>query len=283
MDFTETERVELKSNLSDGFEKEVVAFLNTVGGQIIIGADDNGAVKGLDNADKISLAVADRIKNNILPSAMGLFNIEHKVEEGKNYIIVTIAGGLEKPYYLRKYGMSPNGCYLRIGTQSSQMNQSTIDGLFSRRVINTLHNVVSPNQQLTFTQLKIFYEEKGYDVSGDFFLRNLDLFTEDGKFNYAAYLLADNNGTSIKVARFNGTEKLDAVERNEFGRCCLLKAANNVLERLNVANTTVVRVGGAIRRKEMRLIEPAALREAVLSLAGRIARKASYMTSSPKY
>ena len=265
MEFRESNNLELKRELTDGFEKEVVAFLNTVGGQIIIGVDDSGSITGLDNVDKISLAVADRIKNNILPSAMGLFNIENKVEEGKNYIIVTIAGGLEKPYYLRKYGMSPNGCYLRIGTQSSQMSQSTIDGLFSRRVINTLHNVVSPNQHLTFTQLKIFYEEKGYDVSGDFFLRNLDLFTEDGKFNYAAYLLADNNGTSIKVARYNGKEKLDAVERNEFGRCCLLKAANNVLERLNVANATVVRVGGATRRKEFRLIDPAALREAVLN------------------
>lgn len=147
MEFRESNNLELKRELTDGFEKEVVAFLNTVGGQVIIGVDDSGSITGLDNVDKILLAVADRIKNNILPSAMGLFNIEHKVEVGKNYIIVTIASGLEKPYYLRKYGMSPNGCYLRIGTQSSQMSQSTIDGLFSRRVINTLHNVVSPNQQ----------------------------------------------------------------------------------------------------------------------------------------
>jgi len=265
MQFYESNNLELKRELTDGFEKEVVAFLNTIGGQLVIGVDDDGQVIGLDNADKVSLAAADRIKNNILPSAMGLFNIESKVEEDKNYIIITVAGGLEKPYYLRKYGMSPNGCYMRIGTQSSQMSQSVIDGLFSRRVINTLHNVVSPNQQLTFTQLKIFYEEKGYDVTGEFFLRNLDLYTEDGKFNYAAYLLADNNGTSIKVARFNGTEKLDIIERNEFGRCCLLKAANNVLERLNVANTTVVRVGSSTRRKEMRLVDPSALREAVLN------------------
>lgn len=263
--FHEDEKTELKRILNDAFEKEVDAFLNTLGGQILIGIEDNGTVCGVENADQVALSIADRIRNNILPSAMGLFTVEIRQEEMRSYLVVTVAGGLERPYYLKKYGMTPNGCYTRIGTQASPMTQNMIDGFFSRRILNTLHNVVSPNQELTFTQLKIYYQEKGYDVAGSYFLKNLDLFTEDGKYNYAAYLMADHNGTSIKVARFCGTEKLDIVERNEFGRCCLIKSALNVLERLNVANTTVVRVGGKAQRKEIRLIDPAALREAVLN------------------
>ncbi len=263
--FHEDEKTELKRILNDAFEKEVDAFLNTLGGQILIGIEDNGTVCGVENADQVALSIADRIRNNILPSAMGLFTVEIRQEEMRSYLVVTVAGGLERPYYLKKYGMSPNGCYTRIGTQASPMTQNMIDGFFSRRILNTLHNVVSPNQELTFTQLKIYYQEKGYDAAGSYFLKNLDLFTEDGKYNYAAYLMADHNGTSIKVARFRGTEKLDIVERNEFGRCCLIKSALNVLERLNVVNTTVVRVGGKAQRKEIRLIDPAALREAVLN------------------
>ncbi len=263
--FHEDEKTELKRILNDAFEKEVDAFLNTLGGQILIGIEDNGTVCGVENADQVALSIADRIRNNILPSAMGLFTVEIRQEEMRSYLVVTVAGGLERPYYLKKYGMTPNGCYTRIGTQASPMTQNMIDGFFSRRILNTLHNVVSPNQELTFTQLKIYYQEKGYDATGSYFLKNLDLFTEDGKYNYAAYLMADHNGTSIKVARFRGTEKLDIVERNEFGRCCLIKSALNVLERLNVANTTVVRVGGKAQRKEIRLIDPAALREAVLN------------------
>ncbi len=263
--FHEDEKTELKRILNDAFEKEVDAFLNTLGGQILIGIEDNGAVCGVENADQVALSIADRIRNNILPSAMGLFTVEIRQEEMRSYLVVTVAGGLERPYYLKKYGMTPIGWYTRIGTQASPMTQNMIDGFFSRRILNTLHNVVSPNQELTFTQLKIYYQEKGYDAAGSYFLKNLDLFTEDGKYNYAAYLMADHNGTSIKVARFRGTEKLDIVERNEFGRCCLIKSALNVLERLNVANTTVVRVGGKAQRKEIRLIDPAALREAVLN------------------
>lgn len=260
----ENSTVEYKREVTDGLEKEVVAFLNTIGGRILIGVGDNGEIVGVQNADKLALSIIDRIKNNIIPSATGIFNVDVESLTNK-YIVITIAQGLEKPYFLKKYGMTTNGCFYRIDSQSTPMPQSMIDNLFVRRIINTLHNVVSPNQYLTFSQLKIFYEEKGYDVDNEYFLRNLDLFTEDGKYNYAAYLLADNNGTSIKVARFNGTEKLDIVERNEFGRCCLIKSALNVIDRLKVLNTTVVRVGSSAQRKEYHLVDSDALRETVLN------------------
>jgi hypothetical protein len=44
-------------------------------------------------------------------------------------------------------------------------------------------------------------------------LHNLDLYTpEDKQLNYAAYLLADNNNISIKVAKYAGTDKCDLIE-----------------------------------------------------------------------
>ena len=101
MNFNETESIEFKRTLNDKFEKEVVAFLNSVGGKIIIGIDDNGNVVGVDNVDKTALLIADKIKNNISPSAIGLFNIAIKEENEKSYVVVTVAGGLEKPYHLK--------------------------------------------------------------------------------------------------------------------------------------------------------------------------------------
>ena len=53
------------------------------------------------------LIVKDRIKNNIQPSTLGLFDvIVEKIEE-KNVIRVVISSGTEKPYYLRKKGRTP--------------------------------------------------------------------------------------------------------------------------------------------------------------------------------
>ncbi len=44
---TEDKRTEFKIKLTDNIEKEVIAFLNTDGGNIFIGVDDKGNIKGL--------------------------------------------------------------------------------------------------------------------------------------------------------------------------------------------------------------------------------------------
>ena len=101
----ESALIEYKRELTDGLEKEVVAFLNTLGGEIQIGVDDNGQIVGLDNPDEISLKIADRLKNNISPSIMGLFQI-NIVGDDKKHIVISVASGMEKPYYIKKYGLS---------------------------------------------------------------------------------------------------------------------------------------------------------------------------------
>lgn len=75
--FKETNRVELKRELNDKLEKEVVGFLNYhEGGTIYIGIDDAGNVVGITNEDDTQLMIKDRIKNNILPSTgMNLLKI----------------------------------------------------------------------------------------------------------------------------------------------------------------------------------------------------------------
>lgn len=110
---SETNRVEYKLKLTEGLEKEVVAFLNSrEGGEIFIGVDKQGAVIGLDDLDGDMLKIKDRIRNSIVPSAMGLFDVQAEKESGKDIIKITIASGLEKLYYFRKYGMSEKGCFI---------------------------------------------------------------------------------------------------------------------------------------------------------------------------
>ena len=70
----ESNRIEFKQELNDKLEKEIVAFLNNQeGGVLYIGLDNSGhPVSNLD-VDKTQLKIADRIKNNILPATLGLF------------------------------------------------------------------------------------------------------------------------------------------------------------------------------------------------------------------
>lgn len=49
MTFAETEKTELKQKLNDMLPREIVAFLNTDGGTIYIGVNDDGTICGIQN------------------------------------------------------------------------------------------------------------------------------------------------------------------------------------------------------------------------------------------
>ena len=260
----ESNIIELKSELNDKLEKEIVAFLNyRDGGDFYIGVNDDGEALELDNIDGIQCAAADRIKKNIQPSTLGLFDIVKEKYQGKNIIHIIISSGPEKPYYIKRQGMSETGCYIRIGTSSQPMSQAMIDDLYARRTHNSLSRIVSPRNNLTFEQLQIYYQSKGLTLN-EKFPENLDLLTADGKYNYIAYLLADCNGTSIKIAKYSGTDKTDLIENEEYGYCSLIKAAKSVLDRLEIENKTLARITSK-ERLERRLVDPIALREAVIN------------------
>lgn len=261
---TETNRIENKEQLNDDFEQEVIAFLNyREGGSIFVGIKKNGKVVGIDNVDQIQLQIKDRIKNNIQPSTLGLFDVIVEIIEDKEVIKVVISSGTEKPYYLRKKGMCPAGCYIRIGSSKEQMTTEMIDNLYARRVRNSLNKIESPRQDLTFKQLKIYYEGQGNTITNNF-ERNLELVMENEKYNYNGYLLADENGTSIKVARYAGTNKVDLLENYEFGYCSLIKATQSVIDKMTVENKRAAKITSKTRI-EKTLVDSKALKEAIIN------------------
>jgi len=235
---TETNRIEFKERLTDklDLEEEVIAFLNyREGGIIYVGVDKNGIPIGVDDIDGDMLKIKDRIRTKISPSPMGLFDVTAEYLDSVRVIRVFVASGSEKPYYLSKVGMSPKGCFIRVGTAAEPMTLDMIEDLFAHRVRNSLRNIKSPRQDLTFSQLRIYYEEMKHPLNENY-LRNLELLTEDGSLNYVAYLLADENGNSIKVAKYAGTDRVDLISNNEYGYCSLITATRRVLEKLKVEN-----------------------------------------------
>ena len=236
LDVIEDSRNEFKLKLNDYFEKEVIAFLNTDGGNIFIGVDDYGNISNdLDNIDLLQRKIKDRIKDNISPSTLGLFDVIVNNYDEKKYIQVIVAKGNEKPYYIKGMGMTPESCFMRIGSSIQSMNMETIINLFSKRVRNNLKNIKSPNQNLEFKTLKIYYQENGFEVN-DNFLKKLDFYMEDGSFNYIAYLLADNNSISIQFAKYTGSDVVNLIENEDYGFCSLIKATENILDKLRIEN-----------------------------------------------
>jgi len=260
----ETNRIEYKSKLTDNLEKEIVAFLNYEdGGIVYIGIDATSKVVGVANCDEVQLKIKDKLKHNIEPSCLGLFDVIVEEKESKKIIKIIVASGSENPYYIKKYGMSSKGCFLRLGSASEPMSTSMIENLFARRTRNSLGKILSNRQDLTFEQLKIYYEAKGLQLN-EKFASNLELLTPEGKYNYVAYLMADSNGTSIKVAKYRGLNKIHLIENNEYGYCSLIKATKSVLDKLELENKTKALITSK-ERLEQRLWNPIALREAVIN------------------
>ena len=259
---TEDKRTEFKIKLTDNIEKEVIAFLNTDGGNIFIGVDDKGNIKGLTgNLDLLQRTIKDRIKDNIMPSSLGLFDVILNEKNGKKYIQIIVAKGNERPYYLRGMGMTPDSCFIRIGSSVESMSQEDILNLFSKRTRNSLKNIKSPKQNLEFKTLKIYYQEKGFEIN-DNFLRKLEFYNDNNEFNYLAYLLADNNNISVQFAKYKGNDVSNLIENEDFGFCSLVKITDNILNKIMLENRTYTKIEYKTR-KEIKLYDYNAVKELV--------------------
>lgn len=257
-------RTEFKVKLVDDLEESVISFLNKDGGNIYIGIDDNGNVVGLkNNMDLLQRKVKDKIISNIEPSVLGLFDLEVLEKDDKKYLKITIAKGYDTPYHIRGMGMTPDSCFIRVDSSNERMDEHLINKMFRERTKSSLKNIISPRQDLTFTDLKIYYTEKGFDV-GDNFEKQLEFFTKDGKYNYVAYLLADNNRVSIKVAKYAGEDVDELMENYEFGDCSLIKATYRVLEKFRIENKVYAKITYP-ERKEQPMYDYTAVREVVVN------------------
>ena len=264
LDVIEDVRNEFKVKLTDKVEEEVISFLNTNGGNIYIGINDKGDIVGINGKiDLLQRTIKDRIKDNIMPSTLGLYDVVTLEENGKKYIKVIIAHGSEGPYYIKGMGMTPDSCFIRVGSSIQSMPYDMINNRVNKRTRTSLRNIVSPKQNLTFSQLKIYYEEKGFNINNNF-LKQLDLYTDDGKYNYNAYLLADNNTVSIKFGKYAGTNAVDLIENEDFGNCSLIKATKNILNKIEIENKIFTKIEYP-ERKEIKMYDFAAVREAVVN------------------
>ena len=264
IDVIEDVRNEFKVKLTDKFEEEVISFLNTNGGNIYLGVNDKGDIVGINgNIDLLQRTIKDRIKDNIMPSTLGLYDVVVLEEDNKKYIKIIIARGSDDPYYIKGMGMTPDSCFIRVGSSIQSMPYDMINNRVNKRTRTSLRNIVSPKQDLTFSQLKIYYEEKGFNINNNF-LKQLDLYTDDGKYNYNAYLLADNNTISIRFGKYEGTNAVDLIENEDFGNCSIVKATKNILNKIEIENKIFTKIEYP-ERKEIRMYDFAAVREAVVN------------------
>lgn len=261
----ESNKIELKEELNENLEKEVVSFLNSkYGGTIFIGVKDNGEIIGIKNEeiDNISLKIKDRIKNNISPSTLGLYEINLLEENENKYIEIIISSGSMKPYFIKRKGMSSEGCYLRIGTSAEKMDDNLINNFLLKRNNRGLTKILSPIQNLTFNYLKEVYINKGFEIY-DNFLNQLELYLDD-KFNYLGFLVSDQNNLPYQFAKYKDDDVFDLIEHKDFINQSIIKSTIEIIDLFNSKNTTYSKItnNGRIDNEKYNSI---ALREVIVN------------------
>ena len=118
MEFRETETIELKSVAQEGVVKELVAFVNCNGGTVYIGVADDGTVLGVEDPDACALQISNAARDSVKPDITMFLHYETLKCDGKFVVAVMAQRGTNRPYYLAKKGLRPEGVFVRQGYSS---------------------------------------------------------------------------------------------------------------------------------------------------------------------
>lgn len=261
--FRESETVELKEVVVDDIKKEIIAFANCDGGKLYIGVRDDGTVIGLDNADSVSLQISNMVRDAIKPDITMFLHYETIVENGKNVVVVDIQRGTDRPYYLAKKGMRPEGVYVRQGYSSVPATDTAIRRMIKETDGDRFEAMRCLNQDLTFEATKKEFELRKTDFGAQQ-IRTLKLIDQDGLYSNLALLLSDQCVHTIKVAVFQGTDQTIFKDRREFTGS-LMQQMNEVYDFIDFRNQTRATIE-KLYRVDVRDYPEVAVREALLNL-----------------
>lgn len=261
--FRESETVELKEVVVDDIKKEIIAFANCDGGKLYIGVRDDGTVIGLDNADSVSLQISNMVRDAIKPDITMFLHYETIVENGKNVVVVDIQRGTDRPYYLAKKGMRPEGVYVRQGYSSVPATDTAIRRMIKETDGDRFEAMRCLNQDLTFEATKKEFELRKTDFGAQQ-MRTLKLIDQDGLYSNLALLLSDQCVHTIKVAVFQGTNQTIFKDRREFTGS-LMQQMNEVYDFIDFRNQTRATIE-KLYRVDVRDYPEVAVREALLNL-----------------
>lgn len=236
MRFRETEIVELKSIVMDDIKKEIIAFANCDGGTVYVGMADDGKVLGVENADECALQISNMVRDAVKPDVTMFIHYETLECDGKAVVAVNIQRGTNRPYYLAKKGLRPEGVYVRQGYSSVPATDTAIRQMIKETDGDSFENMRSINQALTFEATKKEFEKRNV-VFGQPQMQTLKIVSADGIYTNLGLLLSEQCLHTIKAAVFEGINQNVFKDRREFSGS-LMQQLNDVYDYIDFHNQT---------------------------------------------
>lgn len=186
----------------DKLASEIVAFLNSEGGRILVGITDDGEIEGLTHSqiDNLNQWIGNACRNKIYPTAK--VETQTIICEKKNILIINIPKGENKPY-----AVNNTDIWIKVGSDKRRGTIEDIARLLQesgrlRAEENSLELEIS-RENLNIEYFLQWYE-KYYNTNFDFETEDLEkLFNnwklaKKDKFTLAGLLLFGKNPELIK-------------------------------------------------------------------------------------
>ena len=262
MTFQESETLELKEIVVEDIKKEIIAFANSAGGTLYVGVADDGNIVGVENPDMVIQQISNMVRDSIKPDITMFTRYAAKNVEGKQIVAVEIQRGTERPYYLAKKGLRPEGVYVRQGTSSVPATSTAIRRMIKDTDGDSFEAMRSLEQNLTFqaTEKEFALRDLAFGISQ---MKTLGILNTDGIYTNLGLLLSEQCAHTVKAAVFEGINQSIFRDRQEFTGS-LLQQMNEVYEYIDRRNQ-VHSTFDKLRRIDTRDYPEVAIREALLN------------------
>lgn len=187
----ENASLEFKETLvrPDSLAKEIVAFANTQGGNLLIGVSDQGAVVGVQDDINYEEYFSNIARHNIIP-AIDIQTISTSYDH-KRVIVVNIPKGKDKPYQtLNHQFLIRIGSTNRVATQAELMRLFQQSGVFHFDAIGVDNTSI---KSINFNKVADYFDAYQVDFSEEEhpenLLKNTDILTEQLQMTVAGLLV----------------------------------------------------------------------------------------------
>ena len=261
-EYHEDERTELKRELINDIKCEIVAFLNSDGGTIYVGVDDDGKVIGFDDykiKDEMDLKIGNWMQDSFYPKPFGLIQYAFNKD---NVLVISVCKGTRKPYFLKDKGPKPSGVFIRVGRSKRKATNEEI-----LRMIMESHNYsyeddVSNEQELTFKEFERTLDENGIKPTSRM-MNSLGLKNKHGLYTNLGYIMSDQSNIVVKLAEYD--DNMNFKIKKSFGGSLvtILKNVEEQAERLN--DLKIIIEGNTFKRIETKSYPGASIREMIMN------------------
>ena len=252
--------IEFKERISSNIGKDICAFANLKGGNIILGVRDNGEIIGIVKSNALLSNIQNFARNMSPP-----FSVE--IEEVDNLIAIHIPEGKNKPY-------SVNGqFYLRIGSNSQQLNHDEIRDFFQKE--NLIQFDSQPNTlfdfENDFDEDKFNHFLKLADITNNLNKKEIlkNLFLLDSKYLKNAGVLFFSRGIKkfflqgiATCVLYQGSDRVNILDRKDFDSDILSNYNNSLTYLKSKLNTNYIIKAERVEKLEL---PEEALREALIN------------------